>query len=681
MPKIPTYDRIDTPSPTYQDVGAAGAGFSDLAQLGGQVSDWAAKRLQQQRDAADLAWLTSSLATTRQEWTGRLLKAQQEAPAGAPEFTQQMMTGYDDYVRGLVDQAPSPEARANFEARAAEYRTALMTDAVVFEGRERGRQTYETFVDVRNRSAATLRLDPTQFTDVLMENLAGIEASPTLSAAQRDELRRGAQQALAGSTAYALIERNPRGARETIFSFGQQGYLDPGDVETLLRAADAEQARQEAEARERAREARAAQLAEFMPRLADERAARARGQTVGLSDAEILATLGEADGKQEIAELRARQEAAIAGTALSLLSDEEQDALIAGKKPEGEGFALEAPLFDAYVTARDRLREQRAADPAGYVFTYSPGLRDAYELAAASDDPKDRQRAIEMSLNLQAGLGLPERDRRILSKDGAKAMVGAIVAAQGEAKADAVQSQAAAYGDRWRQVYRELVDAGLPSEYQVLANLDQPGTRKTVAEVLALPEKDLKPLDSVKARDIAEAVDDKLGELAQTLVIAPNGPSVLATWRETARRLAWRYGQAADAGDAATRAVDELMARWDLVLDDRITARAPAGRGEALTRRALGILDGLTADTLADPGGATPETLALTPAQRRESYLAIVQEEGRWWTTADDDGWMLLDPNGRPVRDFKGRAIVLPFEEGPARFDPRSYIPSSAVAP
>ncbi len=654
MPRIPTYDRPGLPGPVYPSVEAAAAGFPELARLGEGVALWAGRRLEEQKQRDDASWASGTIARTRGSWTQELIKAREQAASGAPDFTSGFMGRFDQAVGPLLESAPSPEARAMAEERLALVREALASDALVFEGNERSRHRRAQLSDNLAVNAATVRADPGQYDDILAEQLAAIAVSE-LAAADKDEIAREARSTLAVGQVNALIDRNPGSARQAILDGRWAGALTPAQMESLLNAADVEQRRREVEARARAAEARAATLAEFAPRLRDEEVARAQGTSAGLSDAEIVTTLGSDKGGAVVAELQAASQLYADATALALLAPAEQQALVASYQPGGENFAAEAGRHEAMSKTLANLRAQLAADPAAYALAYSPAVAQAY---AGAQTPEDLQRAVELSRAVQLQAGVAEEQTRALSAAQATALAGKIKADPARA-GDLLQQEAAAYGSAWNGVYRELVRAGLPAEYQMLATIGDPVARKNAGEALAVPQADLKKLAGDKAGDIEEGIDAAIAPLAATLV---NAPDKAAAMRELALSLGYRYGATADAGGAAARAAQELWGQWDFVVDDGYNARAPRGEGDRAADVARVTLDRLTAEDMPDIGGVTPEAQLLTPDQRRALYLEQVKR-GTWVTNPTDDGWILLDSIGDPATLANGKPVEIKFRD------------------
>src|SRR5262249_48139187 len=147
--------------------------------------------------------------------------------------------------------------------------------------------------------------------------------------------------------------------------------------------------------------------------------------------------------------------------------------------------------------------------------------------------------------------------------------------------ADKMQSVASLYGQYWPQVYGQLVAAKLPPGFAVLATTDNAQARMILAQQLAAPE-DARKAVGANAQQIDDAVEAALAPFAATLAYSPDGPRVLAQYRDAARLIAYSYGLKGKAEDAAALAVSQLVGegvKYDYVIEDTIyRARAPVGQ-------------------------------------------------------------------------------------------------------
>jgi len=319
-------------------------------------------------------------------------------------------------------------------------------------------------------------------------------------------------------------------------------------------------------------------------------------------------------------------------------------------RPSGPAdYARQQQMYDAMKEADRQLKEQRDKDPAAYAATYSPNVKQAYDSAAA--DPQNYQKlqnAISLSLQTQANAGVAEEDQRALPLNVADKLVQQITSKKGEDLADTMQDLAGQYGDYWPQVYGELVKAKLPPAYSVLATTDNAQARQILAQQLAAPE-DARKAVGTAAQQIDEAVDAALVNFTSTLSYSPDGPRVMAQYRDAARLIAYRYGMKGSPQDAANLAVAQLLDdKYDYVIQDTIyNARAPKTQGDLAKQAAADSMVFLTPDMLADVGGGP---VGSTPEDRKQAYLENTLKHGTWVTNSTDDGWIMLDGIGQPVQ-------------------------------
>jgi len=286
--KLPVYERqIGLPgraNAVRGDAGAAGAGAGQLAEVANRFVGVAAaygedmqRQAQRQQEGAQLQQERAAsveaakiYAQTGVDWTERLLKAQDQAPDGAPEFTKGMISQFDTDAKVKVASAPE-QARPWLETRLAALRGQMAEKAMTFEAGARLAKQSRDLFDVVNLHANAVRTDFGRLGDALGTTEGAIEAS-SLAPAAKVKAREQAREKIAAAALQGLNEQDPGRARQYLAGGGFDAYLTPEQkhklvndnyVELRRREAEAEQRRRLAEVEQRARVADMREEARF----------------------------------------------------------------------------------------------------------------------------------------------------------------------------------------------------------------------------------------------------------------------------------------------------------------------------------------------------------------------------------------------------------------------------------
>lgn len=362
---------------------------------------------------------------------------------------------------------------------------------------------------------------------------------------------------------------------------------------------------------------------------------------------------------------------------------------------------LSKEFIDAFVPVKPRTDR----DPAAFVMKYSPVAAKAYGVAdAVNADPEATleqkiaatTRAFAVSIEEQKMLaqarGVPfsERDAKLLSIPQAKAMVNGLMEAKGP---DAVRQFYALRdqtGSYFGKVYGELVDQGLPPEFQILGMLDpvqNPAQVNSVMHILGVPtetlKKDLGAASTTLDADLFNPIEDELAEFRQAWEYGPYGDAAkqqASGMIEAAKKVALNhYRLTGDAGEATRRAVALIEDNVEIVVGDNIRAVVPKETGlteteiEAATeymsaRARIDEFDPL-------PIGA-PEVIGegdIGEEQRKfraERTRNAASKFGVWTTNDTGDGLMLVVPLGDGVAttrlfNAKGEPYEIKFKDIP----------------
>ena len=321
-------------------------------------------------------------------------------------------------------------------------------------------------------------------------------------------------------------------------------------------------------------------------------------------------------------------------------------------------------VLDRRIEERNR---QLLADPAQYALA-DPGVRE--KATAAASDNQALGGYVTATLAAQARLGVPEPERRILSKAQSQAIASDIMRsdpAQGDPQnpdgpAIRLRSLAEAYGEAWPRVFQDLArDGNLPAEYQILANIDSSVGQADFSRMLAAQ----KAAGSAGAfregvRRAFPAEESRLSKEIGTY-IQPFVATALASGQTGGDRLAAMVGGAienlaayyvfrgADASTAMQRAADRIVNdKYDILGTMRVPKKTSDGRPLGLPpvqRAQAFVMRNLTPEQIVDLEGAPG-----VPAAENRNIAWRSAQRGFWVPNERDTGLVLmreLDNGGR----------------------------------
>lgn len=341
-------------------------------------------------------------------------------------------------------------------------------------------------------------------------------------------------------------------------------------------------------------------------------------------------------------------------------------------------------VLDRRIEERNR---QLLADPAQYALA-DPGVREA--ASAAASDNSALGGYVTATLASQARLGVPEPERRILSKAQSQAIASDIMRsdpAQGDPQnpdgpAIRIRSLAQSYGEAWPRVFQDLVrDGNLPAEYQMLAVIPSSIGQADFARMLAA-QKQAGGAGAFR-QAVQRAFPTEESRLSKEIgtYIQPFVATALASGQSGGDKLAGMVGGAienlaayyvfrgADASTAMQRATDRIVNdKYDILGSMRVPKETSDGRPLGLPpvqRAQAYVMRNLTPEKLADIEG-NPD---VPPDERRRIAFRAAQR-GFWVPNERDTGLVLmmeLENGGRlPVREQGGNRIELLFDSLPS---------------
>lgn len=640
--------------------------------------------LETERRAAREATAIGTVMSQYAELFGAAKAARDQAYDGStPDYAAGVLADHDVAAQQLIEQAPEalkPRLTETLEAR----RLQLQAQAMDFEGRaEQG------FVANQARTAGERLTNSVLTAPSLYET----------SVADVDQIVAGLPAAARGEARAGLVNDLTEAYFDGLMRDGQQelalSQLNGGTFDDRLKPAT--KARLLDRATRRNDEL---SVDQWMARLQLQQTMEdniaslaATGQPVAGADVGTVATLlGGREAAQYALALEQAEKAHEAVGAYSQMTvgqiREQVEAL--APVPGAEGYAEAQQRYELASRAAEAEIKAREEDPAAWALRGAPSLQAQLTGLGTGDPAAARRNAGAYAaavLQRQRAVGVPLAEQRILPEGVAKSIVEA--ATQNPEPADGIRSLAqvveafapppgadgqtvAAAMARQRMVSEQLKAAGADNG-DLAAAIDLADDPVRLGRyVAAMRNRSLETLERREQRDVREAVDDQLGEYLRSFEGLPGSAAVTEGRRVMAARLAAEHmaRNGGGVGEAAREAVEIITGPYRFVgpsgwrMPARVAERRDGDgqRHEVLAQRgAARIMSQLTAGDGAgffapDDGGRN-----MTEAQRRERYADAVALRGRWMTTPDDAGVVLMQPtvDGRwtPALDRSGAAI------------------------
>lgn len=687
MPSIPVYRQqtqtdgaLTGASARGVDVrSAAGDAGQNVARAVGQwgesvayVQDQERKLLEQQREDDATAWASQTLADARAKWTEDFIARSENAEQGAPNFTPTLLKDFDEFAKTTAGNAPTPRSKQIMDLRLTDLRTSLAQDAMRFEAGARRGWRMDQAAQGIDKAAVAVLLNPAQYDAAMGEQVALLGQYEL----HGDDMRKAQAQAVGKLSAAAVTGMIDKAPRETLRALqaqdgGGYGAVNALDAEQRIRftnQAQAEVNRREAEAKANA----AISRAEFGERVANSSAMLlALGAAPNApTQAEFLAAYGPEAGARAYEDFQVVERLGADLSTVRGLSHEEQMDLLAARKPTETtaNFAEAQKGFDSLARAVEETQRIYNDDPAKYVLSYTPTVREAYgAMQEAISNPQattaQRQAA---SGNFYTAMQAEQQRisgevRNVLPKEYVDSVASAFNAQAegGENAAGMIASLSEQWGPRWPAVHAELA-AKLPPAAAAIGTGMAPAPSALLAEEAKIkPEERTKGLPAGTARAVSDALTAASAPLRKVLAPTANGGANYSTLYGAANMLATAYvRQEMAPEEAATRAFNEVVAdRYEFAESYMIPRTQPVDDIEIGADAALQAIP--------------PESLAIVPGDLRgrtpEEYRAEVARnlaaQGYWGNAPRDAGLVLYGPTGVPVMRADGKPYTMTWAE------------------
>lgn len=555
-------------------------------------------------------------------------------------------------IEGRLPPGVSPLAREKLRLTVEANRDGMVDAAGRFQNQQNAKKSLDLIGQQSNMWAAQASRDPDFLETILAEADEGLKPfAGTLTPDMERDARAKVRQQIIQSTVSGLVKNDRYADAEKIMASGK---FDADLGAEALRSINADIHRGKGVARQEIRELANDHLASLS----------ATGQGVpGLSEraSKILDPKDAADFKAR--ESTARQVHSL-GQQLKFATPEEMKAGLDAIAPKAGStrFADEQRIHAGLTNHAGQILKARDQDPAGYAMQ-APEVAEAFK--AAGNNPALLPGAINKSLALQSQMGIPDHERRVLTKAQAENQVGQLSALPPEKMADQLQGMAAAYGKYWPGVYRELVANKLPQDGIVLGTMDRPEDAVARKNLAAAIQTGRKTLTDNLGPQVKGAIDTALHSAMEPWARAELSRGAhdanVQTVRSSAEMLAYYYASRGMTPEKAAEqaARETALDRYDILDQPNFSMYAPKGLGGQIGETGTRILSGLKPEDLMDPGGMGK----LTPQERQKQYLGSVKR-GSWVLDGQGDGAILLDEIGQPAMSADtGKPIAFKFRD------------------
>lgn len=633
------------------------------------------------RDSAVSGRLTSEYMSALAERQ----RARDDAFDGSTDdYESGTLADHDEIAAGLIERAPA-HLKARIEQQLQGERLRLQARAMDVQGR--GQQAY---VVGQVRQAGDLTLNalltaPTMY-EQAMAQLDDLVAPlpPNARMAERARLSDGYSDAYVTG----LIEQGQEDQAISLLEGGTlDGRLQPGTKARLLERAVRK--RDEPDMNDIVGQVRADYLAR------DNLASiEATGQ--GIDGADPMSLAGQMS-PAELAQYTVRIEearrtfAAMPGYDGMSAAEIRDHVESLAPQPGEAGFAEKQERQQRARQLGERTIAARQDDPAAAALRTAPSLAEVWAGMTRGDVTSRRRAAASYIAGmdaLQADWGIPERERRIMPKAAASAFVAEYEGADDPGDGlrqlagllDGFEPPMGATSEQVRgsfaarnRLIAELKTAGADAG-DIAAAVDLGGDLVRMGRYVAATRGGaLGRLDRGDRSDLNAAVDRELAPYLASFAAAPGSRDLTEGRRVMAQRLAAEaLSRGGSERDAARAGIEVLAGGYSFVgaqqwrMPRRLADTSINGlrgdrvaqRGTAQLMATLSLNQGRAFFTPADEGAWR----GMSADQRRRRYADAVRTSGRWVTTADDNGLVLMMPTleggWTPVLSSEGNPVA-----------------------
>lgn len=545
---------------------------TNLAQVGQQVMD--ANQKKEREDAA--AWSAEQLGNARLHWTQQQIDREQNAPAGAKDYTGTLTKDFDSYTDEALLNAPNDESRNYLRERLSAMKSDIVGRGMQFEARSRLDDRVDKIGKGIDQSRIAVDLDPSQHQSALAENLATLDQLD-IPAPAKAKLRDDAIQKISFAAVAARMKSNPNGVLSQLRSEDGGGAVDVrllnADNRIQLRnAAEAELKRREAEAKQAA----AISRAEMGFRLQDANAAYMQGMQFDNppSAGELRAAYGPERGQRAFDALSQAQQYGVGVKEYATLPISERGPWLQKHAPgidgvASEGYAQQSQLFGKLVTDAQNINKQLVEDGAGYAIKYAPEVNNAWQGVMNAADPQSAPAAYQAYAEAvkgeQARLGL--KQFKVIPESYAASMAATFKdpANAGPKQIHLIEEMKTNWGQHFPDVFKQIA-GDLPDSVKIIGSGVDRDTATLLSGISQVKTPELKkPLQSSDVNAMELTLKSTLEPFARTFASQAGGQSTYGSiYNEAYRGALAQMAQGVSPGDAAENMSKRLSANYQI---------------------------------------------------------------------------------------------------------------------
>lgn len=682
MPQIRIYDSQANPGTVQGSrrataADAGGQSAAGLNAVGGALGS-VQKAIDDKRERDAVYWAENTLAKARGEWSQRMVAAQQNAPPGAPEFTQQFLDSFDEYKQSLAQNAPTEKSRRALQVDLENLRATFAQKAVVFEAAQGAQHRATLAGQTLDDNLNSVRADPTLLGDALAQNKRMIDGLQIPADMKTDMHTRSLQDtslaAIDGQLDAADTVEAAQAVADDLRKSGRwkKDLSTQGYARALARA-DTKVNQLKAQERKAVVDGLADAIPEMEAGIRTDQAAHWEAQVEAVID----------DPKERRDYVKRIRRAAEIGDNSNFVRGASPDEILArraqleAQRQTPGDYRLDAHAlenFDAAVNLRNRALED---DAATYVIQQSDDVQRAWAAMAQEPTPENRQQYVMTQAAEQARLKGSDEDIDLLPKPYLQAMSARLhhIDSTPEGAKDAaaaLASEQSAWGDSWPLVYKQLVrEKVLEGPQLVAASMDAVSQRISAENLLvaaSIGERELRKTfaEPEALSELKRYVHAELAELQGTLAYQDGGQIWYSRFKDSADTLAMYYvSRGMTTIDAAKRATKEIINQRYTYHG---TYRVPHHAGDADAIAAGAEQSRAHINALGFEYVAPRSLQGLDPALVHQVTMDRIRSEGIWVTNGNETGLVLVNPmDNSPVvvrdPDGKTRHLELTWDE------------------
>lgn len=637
--------------------------------------------LKKQEDEDARVWAGQAVSDFRLKRMESLQAQKDTAKPGAPDFTPNFLTDFDEKADAVLAMAPNDASKRYLQQHLISMRDQFGAHALDFQaGAIRG-DRINRHADSIDTSAKIVQQDPSQFGPSMV---AIDETRPDVPPEQREKLKDYAQAKLTEAAAGTMLIKDPLAVKEaTGKAMGADGFSGPTGVPWVDAAKPEQVAKWNHEATVALDRVQNSARSDLEHRVHDFQAfaggvplswqgdpaaqAPTRQEFAKAFGAEKGDKLFDQQVGVFIDQLRATQ------TLSTMAAADRAKVIEQAGVTEPEGSPAKLAAQHNLVQANALIEKALKDDAAGYVSMSSPRVkatRESFQQAVRDGSPDaaklfDTYATESIAEQRRMGVLKPQ----LLTTGEAESIVSGFMSSPPGQAAQLVAQLEKGYGKRFPEVYQQLAHTGKLTEAAlVIPNMKDPGSRERMAAASGIKTEDLATLiPQADRNDLKAKLQDQFRAGAQSFIEqSPKGLGLVNTVMNAAEKLAVVYrSQGKSVSDASKQAYDEVMG-WKY--DFQATYRTPrydvAGAPIDTNLVQLGAGKAL-ADMQGVKSFVTP--YPMRPEQLVEQTEDAVRANGFWVTNEDETGLELRikgQDNSRPVvRRQDGSKVAVSFRD------------------